>query len=238
MTYIGVTIPFLIVILWMIQRFYLRTSRQLRLLESVSVKSSTSVPNVLTNSRIESKAPLFSHFIESLTGLVTIRAFGWTSAYLNKTMDLINATQKPYYLLLCIQRWLVCVLDLVVAGLTILIVGLAAGLRTSIEPGLLGVSLVMLMSLGDSLALLVQCWTQLETSLGAVSRIKRFEEDTPGELLPTESTEPGDDWPRNGGIVFRDVSLSYKSVIPLHRASRTQTSVTNHLRKGQTLQPW
>lgn len=35
--YIGITIPFLALVLWMIQRFYLRTSRQLRLLESVSL---------------------------------------------------------------------------------------------------------------------------------------------------------------------------------------------------------
>jgi len=170
--------------------------------------------NSNSDARIESKAPLFSHFIESLTGLVTIRAFGWTTAYLNKTMDLINASQRPYYLLLCIQRWLVCVLDLTVAGLTILIVGLAVELRTRIEPGLLGVSLVMLMSLGPSLALLVQCWTQLETSLGAVARIKHFEEDTPGECLPSEGAQPGDEWPRNGGLVFTDASLSYKSAAP------------------------
>jgi ATP-binding cassette, subfamily C (CFTR/MRP), member 1 len=129
-------------------------------------------------------------------------------------MDLVNAAQRPYYLLLCIQRWLVCVLDLVVSGLAILIVGLAIALRTRVEPGLLGVSLVMLMSLGPSLATLVQCWTQLETSLGAVSRIKHFEEDTPSELLPSESTRPGDGWPQNGGVVFEDAALSYKSAIP------------------------
>lgn len=26
---------------------------------------------------LEAKSPLYSHFIESLSGLVTIRAFGW-----------------------------------------------------------------------------------------------------------------------------------------------------------------
>jgi len=160
--------------------------------------------------RIESKAPLFSHFIESLSGLTTIRAFGWTSQYFRKTIRLIDNAQKPYYLLLCIQRWLVCVLDLVVAGLTILLVVLAVVLRTRIDPGLLGVALVMMMSLGYTLASFVQFWTQLETSLGAIARIKRFEEETPTELLPEERGEPGGQWPANGAVRFENVSLSYK----------------------------
>ncbi|RYP53067.1 hypothetical protein DL768_001844 [Monosporascus sp. mg162] len=189
---LAAAVPFLLGIVWMIQRFYIRTSRQLRLLE------------------IESKAPLFSHFIESLNGLVTIRAFGWTAPYLTKTLALTNEAQRPYYLLLCIQRWLVCVLDLVVAGLAVSIVSLAVALRSRVDPGLLGVSLVMMMTLGHSLAGFVQFFTQLETSLGAITRIKNFEQDMPSELLPDEGADPGDQWPKDGALVFDNVSLSYK----------------------------
>jgi ATP-binding cassette, subfamily C (CFTR/MRP), member 1 len=153
---------------------------------------------------------LFSHFIESLDGLATIRAFGWTAPYFTQTLALINEAQRPYYLLLCIQRWLVCVLDLVVAGLTVSIVGLAVILRSRVEPGLLGVSLVMMMKLGPSLAGFVQFFTQLETSLGAITRIKNFEQDTPPELLPAERADPASHWPKDGAVVFENVSLSYK----------------------------
>src|SRR3569833_693666 len=161
-------------------------------------------------SRIESKAPLFSHFIESLNGLGTINAFGWAAPYFTRTLALINEAQRPYYLLLCIQRWLVCVLDLVVAGLTVLIVSLAVALRSRVDPGLLGVALVMMMTLGHSLANFVQAFTLLETSLGAITRIKNFEQDTPSELLPDERADPGDQWPKDGALVFDNVSLSYK----------------------------
>ncbi|KAI0465937.1 P-loop containing nucleoside triphosphate hydrolase protein [Xylaria cf. heliscus] len=195
--YFAVVLPFVVFVLYLIQRFYLRTSRQLRLLE------------------LETSAPLFSHFIESLSGLATIRAFGWTEEYANKTSTLLDQSQKPFYLLLCIQRWLVLVLDLVVAGLAILLVGLAVALRSRINPGLLGIALVQLTSLSHALTALVQFWTLLETSLGAISRIKDFSDTTPSETIAEESNEPPSNWPSHGSVTFDSVSASYEEDGPL-----------------------
>lgn len=145
-----------------------------------------------------------------MNGLVTIRAFGWTSAYGDKTLTLLDTSQRPYYLLLCIQRWLTLVLNLVVAGLTVVIMGLAVALRSSINPGLLGVALVSMMTLGLSLAGVIQQWTLLETSLGAIARIKSFAQETPSEMLPAENIDPGEQWPTKGQLSFQHVSLRYK----------------------------
>ncbi|KAI1128647.1 P-loop containing nucleoside triphosphate hydrolase protein [Nemania abortiva] len=195
--YFAAVLPFVVFVLYLIQRFYLRTSRQLRLLE------------------LETSAPLFSQFIESLSGLVTIRAFGWTKEYTDKTSRLLDQSQKPFYLLLCIQRWLVLVLDLVVAGLAVLLVGLAVALRSRINPGLLGIALVQLTSLSHALTALVQFWTLLETSLGAISRIKDFSETTPREASAGESSEPPPSWPNHGALAFELVSASYEENGPL-----------------------
>ncbi|KAK2021203.1 hypothetical protein LX32DRAFT_687912 [Colletotrichum zoysiae] len=51
--------PFLFDVLWVIMRFYLRTSRQPRFLD------------------LDVKAPIYSQFSETLNGLPTIRAFAW-----------------------------------------------------------------------------------------------------------------------------------------------------------------
>ncbi|KAH7310266.1 ABC transporter [Rhexocercosporidium sp. MPI-PUGE-AT-0058] len=189
--YFAASLPLIVGVLYIVQRFYLRTSRQLRLLE------------------IETKAPIFSHFIETLNGLVTIRAFGWTEAYKNKNLRLVDASQKPYYLLLCIQRWLTLVLDLTVAGIAILLIILAVFLRDKINPGLLGIALVQVTNLGLTLAALIMHWTTLETSLGAVARIKSFSEDTPSELLLGEVGTPETQWPARGHLTFEGVSASY-----------------------------
>ncbi|ROW15668.1 hypothetical protein VPNG_02110 [Cytospora leucostoma] len=189
--YFAAVLPVVLVALYLIQNFYLRTSRQLRLLE------------------LEANAPLYTHFIESLAGLITIRAFGWAEAYAAKNRRLVDDSQKPYYLLLCIQRWLVLVLDLVVAGLALVLVGMAVALRSHMNPGFLGLALVNMMNLSHSLTNLVQYWTNLETSLGAIARIKDFAENTPVEGAPGEDALLDVSWPSQGALRFESVSASY-----------------------------
>ena len=158
---------------------------------------------------------MFTHFIESLDGLSTIRSYSWSEIYASKCLHLLDVSQKPYYLLLCIQRWLVLVLDLIVAGQTIVLVSMAVALRSSISPGFLGLALVNTMGLSHSLTNLVQHWTNLETSLGAIARIKDFSETTPVEECPDEGS-PGSlspDWPHTGALRVEGVSAGYGFVI-------------------------
>ncbi|KAJ6438338.1 ABC multidrug transporter [Purpureocillium lavendulum] len=192
-SYFAISVPFIVAILAVIQRFYVRTSKQLRLLE------------------IEHTAPLYSHFLESIDGLATIRAFGWVRPYVEKGMAALDNAQKPSYLLYCIQRWLTLVLDLIVAALTIVLVALAVALRGKINPSLLGIALVNMMDLGSNLKGIILDWSVLETSLGAVTRIKRFTETAPSEALPEESRVPSADWPARGDLDIRGVSVQYDS---------------------------
>ena len=175
----------------MIQRFYLRTSRQLRFME------------------IEIKSPLFSNFLETLSGLVTIRAFGWEDAYRRRNLELVKTSQKPFYLLFCVQRWLELVVSLAVAGFAVLLVGVAVATRGSISAGFIGVALINIVTFSENIQSLIMHWTVLETSLGAVSRIRSFTSTTESENLPSENTTPPSDWPSIGGIQFRSVSASY-----------------------------
>ncbi|XP_044715562.1 ABC transporter domain-containing protein [Hirsutella rhossiliensis] len=120
--YFAAVIPLMAGVLYFLQRFYLRTSRQLRLLE------------------LESKAPLYSHVLETIDGMISI-------------------------------------------------------------------ALVNLMTFGESLAGLITVWTELETSLGAVSRVKTFSEDTAQEVDPGERPPSG--WPAQGSLTFDNWSASY-----------------------------
>ncbi|KAJ6139125.1 hypothetical protein N7471_005611 [Penicillium samsonianum] len=192
--YLAVALPFVVGMLVLVQRFYLRTSRQLRLLE------------------IELKSPLYTHFIESLAGIVTIRAFSWTTASTSKMLYLLDRAQRPFYLLLCIQQWLGLVLKLMVAGMTVILIGAAVALRGHVSPGLLGIALIGMMNLGDSLSELIQNWTLLETSLGAIARIKEFSEDTPSEEQDAAYEQlPDTEWPSRGDISFVGADIAYES---------------------------
>ncbi|KAM0416170.1 hypothetical protein ACHAPD_005085 [Fusarium lateritium] len=191
--YIAATFPLLGAIYFYLQRAYLRTSRQLRLLD------------------LEEKAPLYTQFLETLSGLATIRAFGWGSAAIEANHALVDRSQRPFYLLMIVQRWLVLVLDLTTAALALLVVGLAVRLRGDVDVGLTGVSLVQLISLSETVNMLIQFWTSIETSIGAVARIKQFAEDTGEENLLGETQEPPSQWPDKGAIQFSNLTASYGS---------------------------
>lgn len=186
------TIPACIAALYLIQFFYLRTSRQLRLLD------------------IEAKAPLFSQFLEATGNISCIRAYGWSQAYLERSYNILDASQKPYYLMKSLQRWLNLVLNLLVAGLSIVLVAFATTIRGA-STGFLGVALFNVLDFSANLRGLVAEWTQLEMTIGAINRIRSYKLDTKMEDLDGEKSSVPANWPSKGAITFHDVSASYES---------------------------
>ncbi|THV54559.1 hypothetical protein BGAL_0024g00240 [Botrytis galanthina] len=189
--YVGVILPFIIGTLYILQKVYLKTSRQLRLLD------------------LESKSPLYSHFTETLSGLTTIRAFGWQTQSAEKNRKLLDLSQNPYYLLYCIQRWLNLVLDLIIAGIAVILITFATQMRGTTSAGTLGIALVNILQFNSTLSFLIRKWTQLETSIGAVARVKSFEANTLSENGPLEVNLPPPEWPVKAKVEFRDVTATY-----------------------------
>ncbi|KAK6532681.1 hypothetical protein TWF281_006860 [Arthrobotrys megalospora] len=189
--WIAITLPFLAASFYYLQRFYLRTSRQMRLLD------------------IEAKSPLYTHFQETLSGIATIRAFSWEKDFSDESEKLLSVSQKPYYYLATVQRWLALVLDMIVAALAFAIALIAVQLRHSLNPGYIGLALLNTMSIGEMLKVCIIFYTNLETSLGAIARMRNFSkmvprEDDPGYDLSTP------EWPSRGNVVFTDLSASHK----------------------------
>ncbi|KAK6081153.1 ABC transporter [Seiridium cupressi] len=163
----------------------------------------------LTN-RIELKAPIVSLFLDTIHGITTIHAFQWAPAYIQKSFSLLDSSQKPYYLLFCVQRWLILVLALIVMGIEVVVIGLGIALRSQVSPGLVGLAIVQLSTLAKGLSELVMQWTEMETSLGAVSRTYRFTHETPREdHLDEQTVTLPEEWPSGGSITFENVSATY-----------------------------
>jgi ABC-type bacteriocin/lantibiotic exporter with double-glycine peptidase domain len=127
--YVSISIPVLIVILFVIQKFYLRTSKQLRLMD------------------IEAKAPLSAFLLETIQGIVSIRAFDRTGEFSSRNTELLNYSQRAHYMLVSVQVWLKMILDFVVMLLAILVTTLAVTFRSSQSLGFLGLALVNLVSI-------------------------------------------------------------------------------------------
>ncbi|KAH7014328.1 putative ABC multidrug transporter [Microdochium trichocladiopsis] len=189
--YMAASYPFLIALLYVVQKFYLRTSRQLRLLD------------------LETKSPLYTHFIDTIKGITTLRAFGFMSKDVEKNAGLLNSSQRPAYLLVMVQQWLNLVLNLVVMALAAVLTTMAVRLHSN--SGFTGAALVSLMTFGDNLSGIVIFYTRLETSIGAVARLKAFQDNVKPEDRPEEDLQPSIDWPNAGAIELQEVSASYEN---------------------------
>lgn len=187
-------IPFICVLLYILQYFYLRTSRQIRHLD------------------LEAKTPLYALFTELATGLTHIRGFGYNIKYLHQSFVLLDFSQRPFYFMFCIQRWLCLVADLIVLGIATALVSFAlctTGQGTASQ-GSMGLALLNLVNFGVVISGLIEDWRFLETSLGAISRIRSFVQTTPTEQKRCSELELPSGCLQRGAIEMKDVTSTYK----------------------------
>ncbi|KAI9838546.1 MAG: hypothetical protein M1819_004855 [Sarea resinae] len=205
--FMAVTIPFCLLILYVLQKFYLRLSRQV----------SRKIMRVSKLHCLSSKSPLFTHFTDTNHGLHTIRAFGWQTRHVERCLELLDRSQQPAYLLLCIQRWLGLALDLLIMGLAVVLVSLVVGLSGSTSGSSIGVALINILGFNQTLATAITSYTALETSIGAIVRTKNFVAETTPESNPPPSPwrTSSSDWPSRGEIELRDVNVAYSPTEPL-----------------------
>ncbi|CZR52737.1 related to multidrug resistance protein [Phialocephala subalpina] len=189
--YLAMSLPACMLLVYLVQKIYLRTSRQLRFLE------------------LESRAEVFSSFLESIEGLETIRAFTWRRQTIDENILRVSNSQRPDFLLLSLQRWLNIVLDLLAAALASSVVAIAVIFRGRISGGQVGVGLNIMLVANTTLLKLVENWTTLEISLGAVARLKGLEKETSSEGTGREDFEPDMSWPSKGGVEIKDITASY-----------------------------
>ncbi|KAK4233232.1 P-loop containing nucleoside triphosphate hydrolase protein [Achaetomium macrosporum] len=188
---LALSLPACAGVVYIIQKIYLKTSRQLRFLE------------------LESRAAVLSSFLESIDGLETIRAFGWLSEASDQNATRLEDSQRPEFLLMCLQRWLNVVLDMLAATFAIGIITLAV--RGQIDSGQVGVALNIMLVANTTLLRLVESWTNLEVSLGAIARLQTLETTTPSELDKNAIFEPLRRWPARGRVEFRGVTAVYRA---------------------------
>lgn len=119
--FMTVIVP-LFVIYYLIQRFYIATSRQLRRLVSVS------------------RSPIYSHFGETITGLQTIRAYGQQERFILESHSRVDQNQVCCYPEMTAFRWLAIRLE-IIGNLIIFFAALFAVLAKDQSPALVGLSI-------------------------------------------------------------------------------------------------
>ncbi|KXJ95019.1 ABC transporter [Microdochium bolleyi] len=196
--YLAAVLPVIMIMCYAVGHFYLRTSRQVRLMD------------------IEYRGPLASQLLNTLDGLATIRAYQWQDKYEAKNMAFLNDSQRPFYLLSCLQRWLVFSVNMIVAMIALVLIIVVTTFREQIGPGYMGIALSNVLMFSGTIEAAVISWTMLEVCLGAVSRVRSFADETEAEETTAGAgvvlKKPDDDhWPSKGEVVIRNLTAAYNS---------------------------
>jgi len=109
-----------------------------------------------------------------------------------------------------IQEWLNLVLGLIVMLVAVVLVTLSVQLHS--KSTFAGAALYSLITLGENLAGIVLYYTRLETSIGAIARVKTFNETTKPEDKDEEDIVPSEQWPDKGVVALNGISASYEYV--------------------------
>nr|XP_032800562.1 canalicular multispecific organic anion transporter 1-like [Petromyzon marinus] len=192
----AIVVP-LTILYFFLQRFYMKTSRQLRRLDAVS------------------RSPIYSHFEETVQGLGVIRAYGHADRFLRHNESLVQRNQACVYPWVVSNRWLSIRLD-VVGALVVFFASLFAVLaRGTVDGAIVGLSISYALNVTQTLNWLVQQTCELETNIVAVERVREYSEEQNEAAWVVEEARPPQSWPARGAVVFEDFAVRYRPGLQL-----------------------
>lgn len=173
--------------------FYLKSSRDLKRLESVQ------------------RSPLYQQFGETLSGIITIRAYRDEQRFIRDNQYRVDTHNRPFIYLWAANRWLALRVDLagaLVAFFAGAFVILSIG---KIDAGAAGLSLSYAVTFTENVLWLVRLYSINEQNMNSVERIKEYlEVDQEAKAVIPDARPPGN-WPSQGAVQFINYSTRYRS---------------------------
>ena len=172
-----------------IQNYYRWTSRELKRLSSLSL------------------SPIYTHFHETISGLVTIRAFRQVNKFSIINESYLNDFIRSEYASQCTSQWLNFRLQMI-SVLMITVVGFTAVLQhifSTANPSLIGLALSYILSVTNLLNGLLTSFTETEKEMVSVERCQQYRNLEAENWIGTETVEP--QWPQSSNIEFINVTL-------------------------------
>ncbi|KAJ1337700.1 ATP-binding cassette subfamily C (CFTR/MRP) member 1 [Microdochium nivale] len=197
--FIAFIIPLSLAYYW-VQRYYLRTSRELKRLDSVS------------------RSPIYAHFQESLGGISTIRAYRQQDRFELDNEWRVDTNMRAYFPSISANRWLAVRLEFLGAIIIFAAAGFAVIIVTTggnLDAGMVGLFMSYALGITGSLNWIVRQTVEVETNIVSVERVLEY------AALPSEAEEiipgrrPPVAWPSSGSVEFKNYSTRYRAGLDL-----------------------
>eukprot|EP01113_Clastostelium_recurvatum_P019276 TRINITY_DN2274_c2_g1_i3.p1 TRINITY_DN2274_c2_g1~~TRINITY_DN2274_c2_g1_i3.p1 ORF type:complete len:1681 (-),score=300.18 TRINITY_DN2274_c2_g1_i3:61-5103(-) len=192
-----------------VQRYYLRTSREMKRIE------------------VMTKSPISALFLESLNGMPIIRAHTAQQLFSYKVKRLVDDNARAYFNGLCVDQWLAIRIQFI-GNCAVLIACMFTVLSAgTIEPGLAGIALSYALSLTSTLNFLVLVATQVENQAVSVERVYEYGRlsseisqlaNRPlARTIVASSAGASSGSPQNPGAVLsiRNIMMRYRPDLPI-----------------------
>jgi ABC-type multidrug transport system fused ATPase/permease subunit len=183
---------FITILYFLIGMFYINSSRDLKRMESVT------------------RSPLYQQFGETLSGTITIRAYGDERRFIRENLAQINIQNRPFIFLWAANRWLAFRVDIVgslVSFVTGMFVVLSVG---KIDPGAAGLALTYAITFTENVLWLVRLYSANEQNMNSVERIKEYLDVEQEAAAVVQENRPQPDWPASGAVEFINYSTRYR----------------------------
>ncbi|XP_026971791.1 ATP-binding cassette sub-family C member 4 isoform X2 [Sagmatias obliquidens] len=184
------------IIFFVLRRYFLQTSRDVKRLESTT------------------RSPVFSHLSSSLQGLWTIRAYKAEERF----QELFDAHQdlhsEAWFLFLTTSRWFAVRLDAICAIFVIVVAFGSLILAKTLDAGQVGLALSYALTLMGMFQWCVRQSAEVENMMISVERVIEYtdlEKEAPWEY----QKRPPPSWPQEGVVIFDNVNFSYSLDGPL-----------------------
>mmetsp|Transcript_5656 Transcript_5656/g.12347 ORF Transcript_5656/g.12347 Transcript_5656/m.12347 type:complete len:1360 (-) Transcript_5656:160-4239(-) len=193
-----------------VRNIFLTTSRELKRMDGAA------------------RSPILATLSESISGLATIRANDATEYFKQKFRLVHDAHGRSFFAFVACSRWLGFRLDaLMFVFLTVASFAAVVAHQQSwfnIDPGILGLAITMLIQLSGLFAFCIRQSAEVVNLFVAVERVVEYYRDLPSEAaLANDYDNKTTDWPANGEIVVKELSVRYRAELPLSLRGLTFT---------------
>lgn len=193
----SIAVPIMLFIFITVAEFYQASAREIKRLEAVK------------------RSFVYSHFNEALGGKHTIRAYGKTKEFISGINPLIDTQNESYFAIIAIQRWLVANLG-IVSMLIVLVISLCCVFHVfSISAAQTGLLLTYVLTIAPQLSMVMRTVTSIENEFNSAERLNHYafklEQEKPFDI---PENDPSPEWPAEGGIEFKHVSMRYRPELP------------------------
>lgn len=183
---------FISILYFLIGRFYINSSRDLKRLESVH------------------RSPLYQQFGETLSGMTTIRAYGDERRFIRENLAKINTQHRPFIYLWAANRWLAFRVD-VVGALVAFFAGAFVILSVGrIDAGAAGLALTYAVTFTENVLWFVRLYSANEQNMNSVERVKEYLDVEQEATASIPESKPPSNWPSRGSVEFIDYSTRYR----------------------------